>query len=256
MQGAVARRDEVAWGAVMAAARTAWPDRRLDGLVKRTVADIKYTVASRPAAFVWSGAKDSLVLAHLAGLAGVHRCVLTITDLEYPGFLRWVTDHMPDGLTVVSTGHDLPWLRRNPRMLFPQHAYGPHWQHLVQHRGHERYYQDKNLGMLLVPDRRGYGPGRELTSRNRNGVVRYTPLVDWPSEAMLSLIQREPIPLPPCYGWPRGLEVGPGPWPARQGTSSTSHGFEEVWSIDPDLVRGAAPHLPQAARWLDATGRS
>lgn len=250
------QRDEVAWEAALATARTAWPDERLDELVARTVAEITRTVAGRKAAFAWTGAKDSLVLGHLAGMAGVKRCVLAITSMEYPGFLRWVTENMPDGLAIVSTGQDLEWLRYNPLMLFPQHAYGPHWHKLVQHRGQVQHYQDKSLGMLLVPERRGIGPCRQLTSQDGAGVVRYTPLADWTREAMVSLIQREAIALPPCYGWPRGLEVGPGPWPARQGTRCTDHGFDEVWSIDPDLVREAAPHLPQAAQWLATTGRS
>lgn len=252
--------DEIVWAGVMTRARMTWPDSLLDDLVERTVTDIKRTIGSRRAAFVWSGAKDSLVLAHLAGLAGIHECVLTITDLEYPEFLRWVTDRMPDGVTVLSTGHDLRWLREHPQMLFPQGVYGRRWHTFIQQREHERYYQQQNLGMLLLGPRRAgdyaYGPAKQLTWKDRSGVVRYTPLVDWSPEAMLALLQREQIPLPPCYGWPRGLQVGPGPWPARQGTTSTCHGFEEVWEIDPDIIRSAAPNLPRAERWLDLTGRS
>jgi 3'-phosphoadenosine 5'-phosphosulfate sulfotransferase (PAPS reductase)/FAD synthetase len=253
--------DGAAWSTMIARARSEWPDPQLDALIERTVADIKRTVGSKRAAFAWSGTKDSLVLAHIARLAGIHRCVLAITDLEYPEFLRWVTDCMPDGLTVISTGLNLQWLQQYPRMLFPQGAHWlRHWHTVVQQRAHEQYYKDQKLGMLLLGHRReghySYGPFKELTWRDRSGVIRYTPLVDWSPAAMLSLIHRERIPTPPCYGWPRGLQVGPGPWPARQGTTSTYHGFHEVWQIDPDLVRSAAPQLPEAARWLDLTGRS
>lgn len=249
------RTERSACQTMMTAARIAWSDDRLDALVESTVADIRHIVGSKRASFVWSGATDSLVLALLAGFAGIEQCVLTITNLEYPAYLRWVTEHMPERVAIVDTGQDLAWLRCYPRMLFPQQAYGPHWRRLVAHRGEERHYHDKNLGMLLVPERRGYGPSRELTVRNRDGVLRYTPLVDWSDEAMLALIERESLPLPPCYQWPRGFEVGPGPWPARQHTTSIAHGFEEVWSIDADVIRQAAPELPQAARWLRATGR-
>ncbi len=254
----LSERDESAWDAVMARSRTQWPDPELDALIERTVTDIKRTVGTKRAAFAWTGATDSLVLAHVAGLAGIHRCVLAITELEYPAFLRWVTDCMPDGLTVVSTGLDLRWLRDHPSMLFPDA--GTSWQTFVQHRAHEQFYQDRKLGMLLLGGRRAggyaYGPGKELTWKARGGVVRYTPLVDWSREAMLALIQREKIPLPPCYGWPRGWQVGPGPWPARPGTTSPCHGYREVWSIDPDIIRSAAPQLPSAAQWLRVTGRS
>lgn len=115
------QRDPLLAGAVaMRAARQEWPDSRLDVLIERTVTDIKRTVGSRRAGFAWTGAVDSLVLAHLAELAGIGRCVLAITDLEYPGFLRWVTDCMPDGLTMVfHRGQELRWLSTKPLMLFP-----------------------------------------------------------------------------------------------------------------------------------------
>lgn len=248
------------WSAVMRKARTDWPDPRLDHLIDRTVADIKRTVGSKRAAVAWTGGKDSLVLAHLAGLAGIHRCVLTITNLEFPGYLQWVTDRMPDGLTVVSTGQDLEWLGRYPHMLFPQGRHALRWHTVVQQQGQQTYYDAQKLDVLLLGHRRigdyAFGPGGELTWRNRAGTTRYTPLVHWTHEAMLALVQREGIPLPPCYGWPRGGQVGPGPWPARLGTTSICHGFDEVWEIDRDIVRGAAEHLPQAKCWLAVTGRA
>lgn len=254
--------DEASWSAVLARARTHWSDPELDNLIERTVTDIRRTVGSKRAAFIWSGSTDCLVLAYVAGLAGITRCVLTITDLEYPQFLRWVTDRMPSGLTVVATGHDLRWLREHPHMLFPHGRHAAHWHTVVQQQGQHQYYHEQTLGILLQGPRRrivgnySYGPAKELTWSDRSGVTRYTPLIDWSAEAMLALIQREQIPLPPCYSWPRGRQVDPGPWPARQGTASTCHGFGEVWSIDPDIIRSAAPHLPHAARWLESTGRS
>jgi hypothetical protein len=74
------QRDEAAWAAVLARARTQWSDSELDDLIERTVTDIRHTVGSKRAAFAWTGAQDSLVLAYVAGLAGVHRAVLAITD--------------------------------------------------------------------------------------------------------------------------------------------------------------------------------
>lgn len=247
------------WGAVMAGARSEWPDRCLDEFLERTVTDITDTVGGRRAAFAWTGAIECVVLAYIAELAGIERCVLAMTELEFPEYLCWVTDRMPDGLSVLSTGQDLPWLARHPQMLFPRDSmHLVHWQRLVQGRARQRYYQDTNLGILLLGGRRegsyAYGPGHELTWRDRHGVLRYTPLADWPAEAMLSLIHRERLPLPPCYGWPRSL--GPGPWAARAGTASVFQGFAEVWAIDPDIIRAAAPQLPQAAHWLAVTGRS
>jgi len=208
----------------------------------------------------WSGGKDSLALAHVAQLAGVTECVLSICRLEYPAFLQWVTDHMPPGLTVVDTGQDLRWLRGHPEMLFPQGKNGPRWFTLVNHAGQARYYRDHRLGVLLLgrrlKDGNYCGPasaGYEYTSK---GVTRCSPLATWPHEAVLRLLDREKISLPPCYSWPRGWQVGTGAWPARQWTDSPDQGFEEVWQIDPDVIRAAAPELPAAAAWLSRTGRT
>ena len=91
-------------------------------------------------------------------------------------------------------------------MLFPHGIYAAHWHTLVQQREQQRYYHEHRLGMLLQAPRcqfgnnYSYGPAKELTWNDRSGVIRYTPLVDWSPEAMLALIQREQIPLPPCYG--------------------------------------------------------
>lgn len=253
-------RDQAAWHAAIARSRDEWPDQRLDALITNTVADIRDTTRGRRAAYAWSGGKDSLALAHVAELAGIHDCVLAISALEFPEFLVWVTDHMPDGLTVVSTGQDLAWLADHPRMLFPQGVYGPRWFSIVNHRGQERYFRDQHLDVLLLGrrtvDGNYTGPAGRNIYTNARGITRYSPLADWPHEAVFALIEREHIALPPCYGWPRGFQVGTGSWPARQWTESVDHGFGEVWRIDPDVIREAAGMLPAAAEWMARTGRS
>lgn len=255
-----ALRDQHTWQRAIATCREQWPDPRLDQLIDVTVRRIQERTAGRNAALAWSGGKDSLALAHICAIAGIHDCVLAISNLEWPAFLQWVTDVMPPALTVISTGQDLTWLREHPRMLFPQGAYGPRWFQIVNHRGQETYYRDNNLDILLLGRRRvdgNYvGPrGAELYT-NARGITRYSPLADWPHEAVFSLLTREQISLPPCYTWPRGYQVGTGSWPARQWTDSIDHGFEECWTIDPQVIRDAAAHLPAAADWLTRTDRS
>src|SRR3954466_8504926 len=88
--------------------------RRLSSLTSQTLREIRNRCKHRPAAYAWSGGKDSLVLEHLCRRAGVAHGVMVITDLEYPAFLRWVTDAMPPGLTVIRRPLDLRWLSQNP----------------------------------------------------------------------------------------------------------------------------------------------
>lgn len=252
--------DPTPWREARARARTEWPDPRLDQLVDNTVTHIRDTCNGRRAAVAWSGGKDSLALEILAREAGITECVLAISELEFPEFLRWVTDHMPDDLTVINTGQDLNWLATHPNMLFPQGAHGPRWFTIVNHRGQERYFHEQQLDVILLGRRRkdgNYcGPTGQVIYTNRRKVTRYSPLADWPHEAVFALLDRHRITLPPCYDWPRGYQIGTGAWPARQWTRDTDHGFEEIWQIDPGIIRQAAPVLPQAADWLARTGHA
>src|SRR5688500_5702721 len=69
---------------------------------QRAAEEIQATGQNRRAAFAWSGGKDSLALQGVCRLAGIEPCVIALTHLEYPAFLRWVTDNMPQGLTVIN----------------------------------------------------------------------------------------------------------------------------------------------------------
>ena len=207
-------------------------------------------------AFGWSGGKESVVLEAVCARAGVRECVLVICDLEFPEFLAWATDHMPAGLTVVNTRHDIHWLAAHPEMLFPSTAdIAAKWFKTVQHTGQRHYFRSRELDWLLLGRRRGdgnyVGPPGQWSYRDRAGVVRASPCHDWTNDEVLALIRLLNLPLAPCYRWPRGFHVGTGPWPARQWLPSIEAGWAEVYAIDPDVVRDAAEHLESARRFLE-----
>ncbi|GAA4626941.1 hypothetical protein GCM10023196_037230 [Actinoallomurus vinaceus] len=251
--------DAAQWRQAIARARELVPDRQLDDLLQRTVDAVKAEKRRGRVAYAWSGGKDSQALRYVMQQAGVHECVLGITvGLEWPAMLRWVTDNMPPGLHVATVPLDLPWLAKHPDMLFPQGAHGPRWFTLVQHRVQRDYFRANRLDLLALGRRRKdgnyVGPPGEDRYTNRQGVTRWSPLADWTHEQVFALMARENLPLPPCYDWPRGFQVGTGAWPARQWTTSVDRGFEECWTIDPDVIRQAAPHLPAAADWMRRAG--
>lgn len=254
-------RDQGVWQQAIDTARQTWPDPDLDNLIDATVDEIRRTIRGKRVAFAWSGGKDSLALEHVCQLAGITDCVLAISELEFPAHLQWITDNMPDGLTVLSTGQDLNWLKIRPEMLFPQGDYGPRWFTIVNHRGQERYFNQRKLDILLLGRRKADSnyisnvPGTNIYT-NRRGITRYSPIAHWPHEAVFALIQRERMSMPPCYGWPRGYQVGTGSWPARQWTRDQDHGWSEVWEIDPGVVRHASTVLDQARDWMRRTGRT
>ena len=223
------------------------PRREFDDLLDATVSDVRRTLLTSRGAvprYAWSGGKDSMALQLVMERAAVRECVLGMTDLEYPEFLRWVTQHMPDGLTVINTGLDLEWLERHPQMLFPRDAdTASRWFALIQHRAQDRYVRAERATILILGRRAADGNfmGRDGSGlyQKPDGCWRYSPLQHWRHEDVLAACHYYGYPLAPNYGWPRGYRVGTGAWPARQWTRSPEHGWDEIWQIDPDIVRAA-----------------
>jgi hypothetical protein len=230
------------------------PRPELDRLVDRTVEDIRAFCRGRNAAFAWSGGKDSAALYLVATLAGIDDCVIGISDLEYPAFLQWVTDWMPDRLEVVNSGLDLPWLARNLGMLFPQEAeVAAEWFRKIQHTAQETYYRRRGVEVLVLGRRLvdGNFVGRGANHYTARGITRFSPIAHWDHGHVLAAVKYHGIPLPPFYQWPRGFRCGTHSWPARQWCRDRDHGFAEVHAIDPAILPEAGRYLEPAARWLE-----
>ncbi len=174
-------------------------------LVEQATAAIKTATAGKRAAVAWSGGKDSIALLEVCRLAGLERCCFGMTNLEYPAFLAWVTEHMPAELEVVCTGQDLKWLATHPEMLFPQDsATAAKWFQQVQHAAQEFYYQKHDLDVLVLGRRRADGNfvGRAGSNVYRSrGVTRYSPLADWTHEEVIGVCHYAELACPPIYGW-------------------------------------------------------
>lgn len=226
----------------------------IEALVDRTVEEIKQTSRGKRAAYAWSGGKDSIALGGVCRLAGIHPCVLAMTHLEYPAMLRWITDNMPDELTVINTGQDLNWLASHLDMLFPQTAEpARRWFRMVQHRAQNRYYKDSGLDMIAVGRRLVDGnycgaPGENIYAYK--GVTRYSPIWKWRHEDVIAFNHYFGLPCPPIYSWPNGFVVGTGAWAARQYTGSIENGWREVFTIDPSVVELAATRIASAREFL------
>jgi 3'-phosphoadenosine 5'-phosphosulfate sulfotransferase (PAPS reductase)/FAD synthetase len=223
------------------------PRTVIDAKIERARAEILSRTAGQRVAYAWSGGKDSQALRFVIEPLGIAECVLGITDLEYPAFLRWVTDVMPDGLTILNNGLGLDWLVKNPEMLFPATSViAARWFRLVQHAAQNKYARGR-FDLLLLGRRRADGnfTGRDGVYTSK-GVTRYSPLRDWTHEDVLAVCHYYALPLPPCYGWPRGFRVGTGPWPARQWCASREQGWREVAVIDRAIVETASAYFPEA----------
>lgn len=249
--------DQKAWLECLARIDDLVSKEHIEDLIDRTVERIKADTRGKRAAFAWSGGKDSLVVQYLCREAGINDCVFGMTNLEYPAFLKWATDYMPDELEVINNGLDLNWLAENPQMLFPQHnRIAAKWFRVVQHAAQAEYFKKQRLDILVMgrrlADGNYCGPKNANAYRNRQGVVRYSPIYRWTHEEVLRFITYHGIQLPPNYFWPRGFRVGTGPWPARQWTDGIWHGWSEIWDIDQGIVHQAAGVIPSAREFLES----
>lgn len=241
------------WVRTMANIESIVPKAHIQRLAKQAVADVLRKTAGKKVAYAWSGGKDSIALQGIMELAGIKNCVLGMCDLEYPAFLQWVTDNMPDGLEIVNTGQNLQWLAKNQHMLFPQDAAtAGKWFKMVQHTAQERYYKKHKLDMIILGRRKADGNyvGKDNIYTNAQGITRYSPIADWSHEELLAFIHYTNMPLPPFYSWPRGYRCGTHNIASRQWCESVEHGWSEVYTIDPNVVREAAKYIESAREYL------
>ena len=229
--------------------------RSIDNLVDKTVSSVKSTVSNyKKVAFGWSGGKDSQALLGVMRLCGIEGCLMGMSNLEYPAFLHWVTDNMPDDLEIFNnTSLDIHWIAKNPQMLFPQNsATASKWFKLIQHRAQKLYCKKHRTEILLLGRRKidGNFMGKDGSGLyfNADKNLVFCPIKDWSHEEVLGFCHYYNYPLAPIYNWVNGYIVGTGSWAARQYTKSIHHGWKEVYLIDPSIVELACNYFPEARR--------
>jgi len=198
----------------------------------------------------WSGGKDSQGLRVVMEAMQIDDCYLGISSLEYPDFLSWATNRMPERLMIMLNANiNLDYLVKHPKMLFPDARNAERWFSRVQRRARVEYIKAENKSLIFL--------GRRKADQNNNpdylnaGARVVSPIFDWTHEDLLTVLGAYEVPLPPCYWWPRGFQVGTGSWAARQWTGSIQNGWAEVHSIDPNIVEIAATKIESAMIFLD-----
>lgn len=230
-------------------------------ITEKAVDEISRSCKGKKAAVSWSGGKDSICLLSLANIAGIKDSMFAMCNVEYPAFLQWVTDHMPENVTVINTGLDLEWVKQDEKRLFPQDPrYNNQWFKEIQHKAQAQYFKDHELDVMLLGRRiqDGNYVGDRSTGwyENRDGTVRFSPIRFWShAEIMAYNFYNGHVP-PPTYGWPNGFVTGTCPWPGRLFTKNVEDGWCQTWQIDPSLVRLGANHFESARLWLAAHGHS
>lgn len=227
----------------------------IDNIVEATAKDIRRVTRGNNVVYGWSGGKDSIALQFVMEQCDYFDCLMAMSNLEYERFLQWVTDIMPRNLTVKNTGQDLEWLGKNSHMLFPQDAStAGKWFNIIQQKAQDRYIKKNGVDIFVYGRRKADG---NVTGKGTNfyettkGFIRYSPLSEWPHEAILGLIAYYDLPLAPFYKWPKGFRCGTHAWPARQWTGSVQQGWKEVYAIDKRIPNMAQWYLDSAKLFLD-----
>lgn len=209
-------------------------------------------------AYGWSGGKDSIVLTHLCNAAGVSRGVFGTCSLEYPSFLQWVNENIPEGVEPEDSGRDIHWLARHMDMLFPTtSAMMAKWYAVTHHRSQRSYYKRNKLSGMILGRRDIDGNqthGGEMV--DREGRVWISPIFDWEHEVVLGCIHYRKIPAPPIYAWKNGYWEGTHLWPMRSGKGRDHRTvWGEIYEIDKDAVHYAASLIDEAKEFLkEVTG--
>lgn len=219
---------------------------------EKAVENIKEVTRGKRVAFAWSGGKDSIVLADICKKAGVESCVFGHTDLEYPVFLKWCLEHLPEKCEVINTHQDLDWLAKHPDMIFPKGDKVSRWYTIVQRKACKEYYFKHDLEMLIVGRRTADGNvvGENGFLYKRSGEVVWAPLAQWSHELIFAYLHYCGLEIPPIYEWKDGYKCGTHPWPSRMGMESIEQGYREVYDIDPTIVINAAEKIESAREFL------
>lgn len=225
--------------------------KEIDELAAATVIEIQNHVKGYNAAYAWSGGKDSIVLGELCKLAGIHKGVIVVCDLEYPEFMRWVEMHKPFDVEILNVGYGLEWLAKHPEALFPPMTY--HWSRFIQIAGENRYYREKGIELLILGRRKAdgnyVGAGTNFYT-DKAGRRKYNPLSDWSHEQVLAYIHYKKLSMPPIYQWENGYLNGTHPWFARPYIPNKHEGWRQIYQIDPSIVEEAAGYIQSAADYL------
>lgn len=199
---------------------------------------ISQTYLDGPVVYGWTGGKESVVLEYVLRPFR-YKAVCVLTNLELPIYERYVSRNLPSGGDVVTTEHDIRWLKANSQYLFTRSAQlRDEYVRQTEIDPLEKYAIDTNAGMLVVGRRRAGGdlvPG--TIYRGERPIRTFAPLLELTTAEIWAIIRHfSLLEHPLYYDQPTTLVRGTGGWP-------TLPSWEVFKAVDPRHFREMYPYF-------------
>lgn len=206
---------------------------------------IKKMTEGKKTAYMWSGGKDSLVIADLCKHAEITKSFCLVTGLEYPEWLKFLQKNKPPNCETINIDYDLDFIAEHNELLFAEGKIEQFWNINVRQKYFQKIILENKLDVLILGHRKIDGNicGNDGIRTPRYGKILYAPIYDWSHEILFAFLHYHNIPLPFIYKWYRGFFYGTHNWAERQN-------YEQVYEIDPQVVIDAAKVLPSAKEFL------
>lgn len=212
-------------------------------LMKRTADEMALVFQGERVVYAWSGGKDSVVLDSLMRMVGNHIGVCVCTQLEYPCVDAFLMGNKPPRTEIVRTTHDLAWLRRNPKMLFPADSRTKSdWLRIVQHSHTDEFAKRVGASMLVFGRRTEDGNVMKSKLYTVEGRARrYNPLKDFTHLQIWGIVRHFELPEYPLYArHASSLVTGTGSW-------AQEPSWDIVKATDPALYARVRRFFPYVA---------
>lgn len=208
--------------------------------------------------FGWSGGKDSWPIWWLAGqvLPDSKGAFAHYGVLEFPSMSKYFAEHTPPNImTLVNPRfQNYDWIEEyQDRFLFPKNSkdtyyYATHGTHWAQQQLYSLLKPDAIVLGRRIADGNQTGDDGLMVSRKR---VQYSPIYDWPHEAVLAFMHYYEMPLAPYYGYPNAWSAGTSNW-AGLLFKEQLDGWAYLDQCDPELVEKEAPRFVSGREYLAA----
>lgn len=219
--------------------------------VQQAVARLLDVTAGKKAGYGWSGGKDAMALQVVMERAGITTCGISyVKDLCFPKVIEWCRRNAPAGLQFIDNpGFTIDFYKKREHLLFVTDSQKRDALYAkCIRKGWQLFYDRNKLDILCLGKRKQDGNhcGRGGLYTDANGVNVFCPIYDWKHEDVMAVNHYfNGGRLPYTYFLRHGFRHGVGhTWGILE------DGWDELYDIDPDIVRYAAQHLVSAAEYL------